>query len=232
MPDNEPNFIRIETHLHSCFSLDSLTTPETILKIALKKKIDRVIITDHNTIAGALIAKKLDPQRVIVGEEIMTTKGELLAFFVTQEVPAMLKPIDAIHRLREQGAFISVSHPFDKLRKGAWELEDLCEIVPHVDAIETFNSRCMFPRYNHAARTFAKIHNLLSTVGSDAHTPFEIGRSTMLLPEFQNSAQFKKAITQARNKVRLSTPFVHFYSRYAVWRKSKKQIKFPPHFPE
>ncbi len=232
MSSNEPNFICVETHLHSCFSLDSLSKPETILKVARKKNIDRVIITDHNTIAGALIAKQLDPQRVIIGVEIMTTKGELLAFYVTQEVPSMLTPTDTILRLREQGAFISVSHPFDKLRKGAWKLEDLCEIAPHVDAIETFNSRCMFPHYNHAAQTFARVHHLRGTAGSDAHAPFEIGRSLMMLPEFHNSAQFKKAITQAKFKPRLSSPFVHFYSRYAVWYKSINPKKFPQHFPE
>jgi len=90
----------------------------------------------------------------------------------------------------------------------------------------------MFPRYNHAAQTFAKIHHLFGTAGSDAHAPFEIGRALMSLPDFQNSAQLKKSITRAKYKKRLSSPFVHFYSRYAVWRKSKKQIEFPPHFPE
>ena len=60
----------------------------------------------------------------------MTTRGELLAAFVTEEVPSGLSPQEAIQRLRSQGAFISVSHPFDVMRHGHWDLPDLLEISP------------------------------------------------------------------------------------------------------
>ena len=212
--------LRVETHLHTIYSLDSLAAPENILQVCHQKCIDRVIVTDHNTIAGAQHAQQLDPQRVIIGEEIMTTKGEILAFFVQEEVPPHLSPAETIRRLRAQCAFISVSHPFDKLRKGAWELADLLAITPLVDAIETFNARCMFPSCNRAAQAFAVDHHLPGTAGSDAHAPFEIGRATMLLPDFQNSEQLRECLPQAQYRLRLSSPLVHFYSRYAVWRKN------------
>jgi len=218
--------ITLETHVHTCYSHDSLTTPQTVVHQCRKKNIDRLIITDHNTIAGALIAEQLDPQRVIVGEEIMTTHGELLAFFVKEQIPPYLSPMETIQRLRIQEAFISVSHPFDELRHGAWQLEDLLAITPLVDAIEIFNSRCMFPRYNHAARSFANQHDLLGTVGSDAHTPFEIGRSLIRLPDFENASQFKEALPQAKYQLRLSSPLVHFFSRYATWRKKTKSKRY------
>jgi predicted metal-dependent phosphoesterase TrpH len=86
---------------------------------------------------------------VIVGEEILTTQGELLAAFVTEEIPARLSPLETIHRLRAQGAFISVSHPFDGHR--GWQLEALLEIAPLVDAVEVFNARCIFARDNQLA---------------------------------------------------------------------------------
>ena len=217
--------ILLETHVHTLYSPDSLTTPEMVLRLCRKKNIERVIITDHNTIAGALIAQQLDPQRVIVGEEIMTTKGEILAFFVKEEIPPLLTPQETIQRLQAQDSFISVSHPFDKLRSGAWELEDLLAITPFVDAVEIFNSRCMLPSYNKAAQSFASQHNLLGTAGSDAHAAFEIGRALMLLPDFQNAAQFKQAISQAEYQLHLSSPLVHLYSRYAAWCK-KRNSKF------
>ena len=60
--------IRLEFHCHTIYSKDSLTTPEKLLAACQRKGIERVVITDHNTIAGALHAQRLDPQRVIVGE--------------------------------------------------------------------------------------------------------------------------------------------------------------------
>ena len=60
----------------------------------------------------------------------MTTKGEILAAFVTEEIPRGLSPQETIKRLRDQGAFISVSHPFDSWRNGAWKLEDLVGNCP------------------------------------------------------------------------------------------------------
>ena len=129
----------VEFHSHTNASKDSLTPPADLIAAARRKGIDRLIITDHNTIAGARVAQVLDPELVIVGEEIMTTRGEILASFVTEEIPPFLSPAETIRRLKDQGAFISVSHPFDRLRSGAWREEDLLEILPQVDAIEVYN---------------------------------------------------------------------------------------------
>ena len=148
--------LRIEFHCHTHASKDSLTPPADLIAAARRKGIDRLIITDHNTIAGARAAQALDPELVIVGEEIMTTRGEILAAFVTEEIPPSLSPTETIRRLKDQGAFISVSHPFDKFRLGGWKEDDLLEILPQVDAIEVYNSRCMFPGFNRAARKFAE----------------------------------------------------------------------------
>jgi predicted metal-dependent phosphoesterase TrpH len=185
-----------------------------------RKGIDRVIITDHNSIAGARAAQALDPELVIVGEEIMTTKGEILAAFVTEEVPPFLPPQETIDRLKAQGAFISVSHPFDKLRAGGWKEDDLLEILPYVDAIEVFNSRCMDPDFNRLAREFAEKHNIPGTVGSDAHAAFELGRSLLLLDQFEGPDEMRKVIRKGIPKVKWSPPWVHLTSRYAVLYKS------------
>jgi len=213
--------IKLEFHCHTIHSKDSLLQPEELLKACRRKGIDRVVVTDHNSIVGALRCQSLDPQRVIIGEEIMTESGELLAAYVQEEIPADLPPLEAISRLRQQGAFISVSHPFDSLRKGAWSLTDLKEIAPLVDAIETFNSRCFSAAANTQALEFARQRVLTGTVGSDAHTAFELGRATLLLPEFQDAASLVTALTQAQTRTRLSSPWVHITSRYAVWYKSR-----------
>jgi predicted metal-dependent phosphoesterase TrpH len=211
--------VLVEFHCHTNASKDSLTPPADLVAAARRKGIDRLIITDHNTISGARAAQSLDPELVIVGEEIMTTRGEILASFVQEEIPAGLPPDEVIRRLRDQGAFISVSHPFDRLRSGAWKEPDLLQILPHVDAIEVFNSRCMFPSFNRAARQFAEKHNVPGTVGSDAHAAFEVGRSLLRLESFDGPDEMRQIIRSAEPIVKWSPPWFHFTSRYAVATK-------------
>ena len=209
----------VEFHCHTNASKDSLTQPSDLIATAHKKGIDKLIITDHNTISGALAVQKLDPELVIVGEEIMTTRGEILAAYVREEIPAGLTPQETIRQLREQNAFISVSHPFDRLRSGAWEEADLLEILPLVDAIEVFNSRCMFPSFNRDARRFAEKHNIPGTVGSDAHAAFELGRSLMQLESFRVPDELRQVIRMGKPITKWSPPWFHFSSRYAVVTK-------------
>ena len=214
--------LTVEFHCHTCYSKDSLTRPADLVKAARRRGIGRLIITDHNSIGGALEAQAIDPEFVIVGEEMMTTRGEILAAFVQKEIPRELSPQETIHRLKEQGAFISVSHPFDVLRQGGWDEADLLEILPEVDAIEVFNSRCMLPSFNRRAREFAKIHNIAGTVGSDAHAAFEVGRSVMLLDQFTGPDGMREVIKRGIPRVKWSPPWFHLLSRYASIKKKLK----------
>jgi predicted metal-dependent phosphoesterase TrpH len=214
--------ISVEFHCHTNASKDSLTHPADLVSTARRKGIDRVIVTDHNSVLGARKAQLIDPDLIIIGEEIMTTKGEILAAFIKEEIPAFLTPKETVKRLKDQGAFISVSHPFDELRKGAWKEEDLLDILPLIDAIEVFNSRCMYPRFNERARLFAEEHNIAGTVGSDAHAGFELGTSLLLLEEFDGSDGLRHVLRKGKMKVRSSPWWVHFVSRYASTRRKIK----------
>ena len=211
--------VRVELHLHTCASKDSLVQPKKLLEHCDRVGIDRVAITDHNSIAGALVAKALAPERVIVGEEIHTTQGELLGYFMTEFVPGGLEPIETIQRLRAQGAVISVAHPFDKTRGPQWTDDQLMAIIPLVDAVETFNARCLTNQPNEMAATFAREHGLLETVGSDAHTLKEVGHASLNMPPFTDSASFLDALRFAQLHTRLSSWFVHLFSRYAALYK-------------
>jgi predicted metal-dependent phosphoesterase TrpH len=211
--------LRVEFHCHTAFSKDSLTSPRQLIEACRKKHIDRVVVTDHDTIEGARAANALDPEHVIVGEEIMTTRGEILAAFLTHGVPPRLTPQETIRRLRDQGAFISVSHPFDAWRSGGWDEADLLEIAPLVDAIEVYNSRCVDPGFNRLAQAFARDHSLAGTVGSDAHAAFELGRSTLLLEPFTDADGLRRVLGEAISQTTWSPPWFHLISRYARYRK-------------
>ncbi len=212
------NWLKAEFHCHSIASRDSLSRPADLIDTARRRGLGRLMVTDHNTIRGAQEAHQLDAELVVVGEEILTLDGELLAYYVTDEIPRGLVPEDAIRMLRQQGAFISVPHPFDRGRHG-WELADLKRIVPLVDAIEVFNSRSHLPAYNDQSAAFAKEHSLAVTVGSDAHTLGEVGRSTLTLPAFNSADELRQVIRQGIPETRISSPWVHFGS---FWARIKK----------
>jgi predicted metal-dependent phosphoesterase TrpH len=215
---SEP-FWHVELHSHTLWSKDCVVGFDTILRLCERRGIDRIAITDHNTADGALALQKIAPDQVIVGEEIMTDRGEILGYFMRESIPAGLTPDDTIRRLRDQGAVISVSHPFDRLRKGAWHEEDLLKIIDQVDAIEVFNSRCMFAEDNVKALAFAQKHNLTGTVGSDAHSRIEYGRAMVRMQPFEGASDFLLSLRAAQHVNRYSSWFVHLNSKTAKWSK-------------
>ena len=194
--------------------------PEHILEACVRRGIDRIAITDHNAIDGASEAATLDPERVIIGEEIMTTQGELLGYFMKEFIPPGLTPQETISRLRAQGAFISVAHPFDYIRQGAWKEGALLEILDLVDALEIFNARTWSSKANRRAEELAKQRGLLRTAGSDAHAPLEIGRAVMNLQSFNDAESMRQSLSTATIQARRSSPLVHLFSRYATLRKA------------
>jgi len=213
---------RVELHCHTHASGDSLAEPRRLLAVAKAKGIDRLAITDHNTTSGAVEAAALDPERVIIGEEILTTEGELLAYFLRERVPPGLPPEETIARLRDQGAVIAVSHPFDDLRKGAWREASLSRILPLVDALEVFNARTWESRPNRRAAEWARRAGLPGIAGSDAHASFEVGTAWTRLAPFHDAESFRQALRTARVEGRRSGPWVHLVSRYAAWVKRRR----------
>lgn len=212
--------LTLELHSHTHASGDCLMRPADIVRTCQRKGLQRLAVTDHNTLRGALELKHLAPELVIVGEEILTTQGELLAYFVVEEVPPGLSPTETITRLRAQRAAISVSHPFDRLRKGAWREAELAAIAPLVDAIEVFNSRCLFAEDNARALAFAREHAKLGTVGSDAHTHLELGQATLTVQAAHDSASLIAGFAEGTPRTRLSSPLIHFASTFAKhWKR-------------
>jgi len=213
-------YLNVELHCHTYHSSDSLMLPHQILQACRRRGIDRVAITDHNTIAGAHETAAMDPERVIIGEEILTTEGEILGYFIKEEIPEGLPPMEVVDRLKAQGAVISISHPFDLTRGCRWSIETLESLFPHLDALEVLNARCWTDQPNKTAHELAQSAGLYGTAGSDAHAPVEVGRAYLRVPAFQDADSFRESLDQAQIMGRRSIPWVHLYSRYATWRKA------------
>lgn len=217
-----------ELHTHTLYSRDSLTPLDVFLATCRRKGLDRVAVTDHNTIAGALRLKEMDPERIIVGEEIRTTQGELIAYFLTEEIPADLPPRAVIDRVREQGGVVGASHPLDRLRSEAMGAAALMPLLDHLDFLEVYNARCIIGADNRAAQDLALQHGIPMTAGSDAHSPWELGRAVTMLPAFDSPATFLKGLPQAEVRGRLSPPWIHIVSTVA---KLRRRLRLAPPSP-
>jgi len=201
--------ITVEFHCHTVYSGDSSNRVDALIQVAQERGIERLAITDHNTIEGALKAKALAPELVIVGEEVLTERGELIAYYVKEEVPKGLTVGETLRRLKAQGAFISIPHPFD-LRRHGWPLEELIELLPEVDALEVFNARCLRKVYNDRALAFARKQGMPMLAGSDAHSLVELGLAVTRLPAFNSAEELRVAVRETHISGRPLSVLDHF----------------------
>jgi len=210
--------LRADLHTHTYHSHDSILSPRRFVEECRRRGINCVAVTDHDRIEGALAVRECADFRVIVGEEIRSAAGEIIGLFLTEEVPGGLSPDETVERIKAQGGLVGVPHPFDRLRS-ALRHEEMVRLRDKIDFVEALNARIVFASDNGRARRFAEANGLPMSAGSDAHSPWEVGRAYVELPEFDGSEGFLPALMEGRLVGRLSSPLVHMLSRYAVLRR-------------
>lgn len=211
--------LKADLHIHSCYSMDSLTTPEEIVNTCLQKGINCVAITDHGTIAGALKLREIAPFTVIVGEEVLTPSGEIMGLFLTEEIPSGTSLKETLKRIKEQGGLVCLQHPFDSFRFSSAKNGMVEEALPYLDLVEVFNSRSLRKGNSRRAELFAQQHHLPAGAGSDAHTPYEIGRAYIEMPEFQGAQDFLKSLKQGKVFGQRTTPLIHIMTTLTRLKK-------------
>lgn len=215
------DLLRMDMHLHTHRSFDSLNRPQALLDAARLLRLDRLIVTDHNEISGALELQEMDPERIIIGEEVKTREGsDVIGIFVRELIPRGTPARETAERIRAQGGVVYVPHPFDGTRSGsAAFLESIEDLI---DVVEVHNARC-FPRsMNDRALRWAAEKGKLMGSGSDAHTIRELGRGFVELPPFENDrASFLAALAAGEVVGRTSTsPAYRLASNWAKVRKA------------
>jgi predicted metal-dependent phosphoesterase TrpH len=178
--------MRVDMHSHSEWSFDCQTTLAEILDALPGSGVDVLALTDHNEIDGALELKARAPGRIIVGEEVMTAEGEIIGLFLRELVPQGLTPEETIQAIHAQGGLAYVPHPKDRVRASSTiEPKALARVLGLVDALEGYNSKCLFPRFNSQARALARQSGLPMGGGSDAHQAAAIGRGWVEVDDFE-----------------------------------------------
>ena len=170
--------LKIDLHVHTCYSNDGTTTPKQLITYSRKKGLDGVAITDHDTIQGALELANNREIIIIPGIEIDTLQGHVLALNVIEPIPLNLTLLETIEKIHELGGIAVAAHPsvmLKGLRTRMWR--DL-----NFDAVEVINSAA-FPFFlsTYLNRKMAVNLNLPQTGGSDAHCALEIGFAYTLI---------------------------------------------------
>ena len=142
-----------------------------------------------------------------------------MGLFLIEEIPSGLPAEKAVAQIRSQGGLVCIPHPFDRLRPSALKNQTIEMLLPHIDIIEAFNSRTLLLRDSTKAKLFAQTHGLLTGVGSDAHTPSEIGNAYVEMPEFNGRDEFVQSLAKGKIIGRRTNPLVHVISSWAKLRK-------------
>ena len=169
--------LKIDLHVHTICSYDSLITLKDLIFYAKKRGLDGVAITDHDRIDGALkIAKETD-FLIVPGIEISSLNGHIIGLNVNELVPPKLSVDETLDRIHAAGGIAVACHPitfFKESLKG--------HMSSRFDAIEVINS-ASFP-FNYSVRRSAEIASRLGVArvaGSDAHYGPEIGYAYTLV---------------------------------------------------
>jgi predicted metal-dependent phosphoesterase TrpH len=191
--------LRVDLHLHSSFSHDSRTSLEALIERSRNCGLDRIALTDHNTVEGALRLARIAPELTIVGEEAKTREGEVIGLFITRRLPPFLRPEEVMDLVHEMGGLTYVPHPFDRNRSH-FRAERIVELADRIDIIEVHNPWCE-PGANAAAARLATELNKVKATGSDAHSADELGRSWMEMDDYADVADFLNKLKDARHVV-------------------------------
>ena len=182
--------IKIDLHVHTHYSRDSLITPEELVIYAKKAGLDGVAVTDHDRLDGALkIARETD-FFIVPGMEISSSNGHVVALNVQEVIPKGLDAGETVDRIHRAGGIAVACHPVTffkgSLRK---------HVSSKFDAVEVINASS-FP-FNYSVKNAQKIASRLGiprVAGSDAHYPPEIGYAYTLVDASSNVDEVVRSI--------------------------------------
>jgi predicted metal-dependent phosphoesterase TrpH len=169
---------RADLQLHSDLG-DGLAPPEAILDAAERKGLDVIALTDHDDIRGAFVLRDLAARRnsaveIVIGVEVTTRSGHLLALWIEDEVPMFSALAATVAQIHEMGGVAIVPHPLSYLTfsigEGALRSLHTAAAECRVDGIELRNpSYAGRVRATRAAWLNEHVLHVAETGSSDAH---------------------------------------------------------------
>lgn len=214
---------KIDLHTHSRLSKDGGISDEEYLQLLDDGVLDVVAVTDHNQVAMALELYKERPEKIIVGEEIMTREGEIIGLYLQELVPAGLGLAETIGLIHAQGGLVYIPHPFDPLRHGISEQQAMA-LLKHVDIWERFNARYITVgkrKGNEYAREFGIGHKLPLAASSDSHSRSAIGKTYAIVEELPT----RETLTELLRSAEYVEVYANLYDRLVPgWNWMRKLL--------
>lgn len=173
---------KIDLHTHSSASKDGGITADQYAHVLSTNILDMIAITDHNRVDFAQHMQERFGDRIIVGEEIMSTGGEIIGLYLTERVAPRLSPLETIKEIKRQGGIVYIPHPFESIRKGLHP-GVMEELVHDLDIIEVCNGRAFLQNRSAQAVVWAKLNRVIGAASSDAHGVRGLGRTYTDVPE-------------------------------------------------
>ncbi len=218
--------LRADFHSHSNYSRDSVIGPRAFVDNCVRKGVTCIAVTDHDEIEGAFVIEKLARERadgklkVVIGEEVKTAEGEIIGLFLKELVQRGMSPEETIDAIHAQGGLAVIPHPYDIFRRSVLTDEAIERVKTSVDAIEGFNCRNILAKHDRKARDTAAGVDKPITLGTDAHSPWELGGASLEIDDFETPEELLRSLRGGRIVGHRSLPMVHWISTYAKirWR--------------
>ena len=179
--------VRVDLHLHSSASFDCRVPPLEVAHRCRQLGLSPIFLTDHECIDGARSLLEAG-EAAVIGQEILTTEGELIGLFLEEPVPSRLSPEDTVAAIKDQGALVYLEHPYDTGRRNLREAA-IERIAGQIDIVEVFNGRSQ-PEINRRAEELRATLGVPAGAGSDAHTLAEIGSVFVEMEAFDGAHDF------------------------------------------
>ena len=215
---------RADLHMHTTAS-DGWPTPRELVDHAARRaRLDVIAVTDHDTIEGALRARDYAAKRarfhVIVGEEVSSRDGHIVALFLERRVRPGVSAAATVHAIHDQGGLAIAAHPFWRTQRRTrtgqahgvgWLAAEL-----DFDAIEVENATPGFYLFNQLAHRLNLGLGAAELGCSDAHILDAVGRAFTEFPGKTPEAlraAIESGSTAARRRRYRAVGLV----RYAAW---------------
>lgn len=184
--------LKIDLHVHTNHSYDSVIKPEEVVFYAKKRGLDGIAITDHDKIECALKMTKKTGFLIIPGIEVSSLGGHVLALNIQELIPKGLSVDETVDRIHSLGGIAVACHPTSFFKGSLGE-----HISSKFDAVEVINASA-FP-FNYSVKHSQKIASSLKiaqVAGSDAHYGPEIGYAYTLVNAESKVEEIVKSISR------------------------------------
>ncbi len=212
--------MKIDTHIHSQYSKDSIAPLEDIVKYSQRTGLKAIAITDHDEIEGTWAVRKIEHEGLLLipGEEVSSTQGHIVALGITDYIKPLQTPQETIDQIHDNAGIAIAAHPYCYYRSGLGNIVQQLD----VDAMETMNSRFILGVSNYLSKKVSNKNNIPAIGASDAHFIKGIGRCYTEIPECDDVDTLIKYIKKGKTSAHGERTPMNLIIKEVIRKKGRK----------